>query len=121
MTRRRSVAVCDGRSDGLIVRRPSVMPQPDGWTRPPEFSTREVVPRRASVLDGATRRPVVDTPVGARRAWLVAAGAFWRPLSRAVARDATLERSPKLLAVVVRRRTVMPPLAKLRSFDLNVY
>ena len=120
MTRRRSVAVCDGRSDGVIVRRPSEMPQPDGWTRRPEFSTREVVPRRASVLDGATRRPVVDTPVGTRRAWLVAAGAC-RPLSRAVARDATLERSPKLLAVVVRRRTVMPPLAKLRSFDLNVY
>jgi hypothetical protein len=52
---------------------------------------------------------------------LVAAGVVRRPLRRSLARDAMLDRIAPFVALAVRRRVVIPPLARLRSLDLNVY
>jgi hypothetical protein len=112
------------RRSGVMVRRPSVMPQPAGSTRRSVASPRvSTALRAASVVLGATRRPVVAAPVlGACTPRSTVAGAVRRPVSRAATSCVSDVRDAKLLPVVgERRRAVMPPPAKPRSADLNVY
>ena len=60
--RRSGVTVgVDGVRVGVMVRRPSVMPQPSGWTRRPAAASVLVVPSRVVALRRASSETVGDT------------------------------------------------------------
>lgn len=127
-----------GRSAGVMVRRPSVMPQPDGWTRRPvsvrvawagvrlPASAGVATLRRPAVLAvvGETCRPVARSAVGLTRrpAVLTTAGALRRPPCSVAYRAPRSEYSRLPLDGAVRRRVSMPPRAmSYRPLSFQAY
>jgi hypothetical protein len=131
------VPVGAGRAVGVIVRRPSVMPQPEGSTRRPDSERVAVgVPRPAVVgvatvrrpaplaAVGETCRPVARSAVGLTRrpAVFTTVGALRRPPCSAAYREPRSECSPLPLDGEVRRRVSMPPRAiSYRPLSFQAY